>query len=398
MKRLAFFLTFTLTFTFIASPIASAAPKAVAVKKLNLLALNQETEKFVISGKTIVTIGNTDGVNSNVLVTGLDSNGVQIWQKIIDSGADEVALAATTDPSGNIWLAGASAPLVASDSATAPIQAENPDGVVVEPSTTLRGDMNLLTFWKISATGAVAATYTSALPAPAFINAISANNSGVSIVGSVQEKPFVQSISAQGIFGKAINIGSAKTSLNAIVRNADGTVSVFGSSSETLGGKKLAGRRDGVLIKVSKTGIIATVVRSSAPKADRSWIAADNSLALTGYVKTGKVIETAFTKFTSTFAPSWTLRVASLGTSAVVSAGTTTYGAFSSTSTVTSVSGWRPTAPSVLLLAFDAKGVISNAYSSSEILEPISLAYSKDLGLIGLARTTEQTLTLFKLS
>lgn len=162
-----------------AAPVASAAPKAVAVKKLNLLAVNQGTEKFVISGKTIVTIGNTDGVNSNVLLTGLDGNGVQLWQKTIDSGADEVALAATTDLSGNIWVAGASAPLIASDTATAPVQAENPDGVVVEPSTRLRGDMNLLTFWKISATGDVVATYTSALTAPALINAISANNSGV---------------------------------------------------------------------------------------------------------------------------------------------------------------------------------------------------------------------------
>ena len=84
MKRLAFFLTLAL----IAAPVASAAPKTVAVKKINLLAVNQGTEIVVITGKTIITIGNTDGVNSNVLLTGLDSNGVQIWQRTIDSGAD----------------------------------------------------------------------------------------------------------------------------------------------------------------------------------------------------------------------------------------------------------------------------------------------------------------------
>jgi hypothetical protein len=398
MKRLTFFLTFAITLTLIAAPVASPAPKTVAVKKLNLLAVNQGIEKVVITGKTIVTVENSDGMNSNVLLTGLDVTGVQLWQKTIDSGADEVALAATTDSLGNIWVAGASASLVASDSATAQVQAENPDGVVVEPSTKLRGDMNLLTIWKISATGDLVATYTSALAAPALINAISANNSGVSIAGIVQEKPFVQSANSLGVFAKPTFIGSAKTSLNAIVRQTDGSVSVFGSSSETLGGKKLAGRRDGVLIKVSKTGTVASVVRSSAPKADRSWISADNSLAVTGFVKTGKVVETAFTKFTSAFAPTWTMRVPSLGASALVSAGTTTYGAFSSNSSVTGVSGWRPTAPSVLILAFNAKGVIANAYGSNEISEPISLAYSKDLGVIGLARTTEQTLTLFKLA
>lgn len=394
MRRLALFLTLAL----IAAPVASAAPKTVAVKKLNLLAVNQGTEIVVITGKTIITVGNTDGVNSNVVLTGLDSNGLQIWQKTIDSGADDVALAATTDSLGNIWVAGASAPLVASETATAPVQAENPDGVVIEPSTTLRGDMNLLTFWKISAAGDLVATYINALTAPALINAISANNSGVTIAGIVQERPFIQSANSLGVFGKPTFIGTAKTSLNAIVRHTDGSVSVFGASSETLGGKKLAGRRDGVLIKVSKTGTVASVVRSSAPKADRSWIAADNSLALTGFVKTGKVIETAFTKFTSAFAPMWTMRVPSLGSSAIVSAGTTTYGAFSSNSSVTGISGWRPTAPSLLLLTFDAKGVVASAYGSNEISEPISLAYSKDLGLIGLARTVQQTLTLFKLS
>lgn len=394
MKRLAAFLALTL----IATPVASAAPKPVVVKKLNLLAVDQGTERFVVTGKTIVTVANSDGLNSNVLLTGLDGNGVQIWQKIIDSGADEVALAATTDPSGNIWLAGASAPLVASDTATAPIQAENPDGVVLEPGTKLRGDMNLLTLWKISAAGDLVATYTSALTAPALINAIAANNAGVSVTGIVQERPFIQSASSLGVFGKPTFIGTAKTCLNAIVRNSDGSVSVFGSSSETLGGKKLAGRRDGVLIKVSKTGTVTSVVRSSAPKADRSWIAADNSLSLTGFVKTGKVVETAFTKFTSAFAPTWTMRVPSLGSSAVVSAGAITYGALSSNSAVTGVSGWRPTAPSLLLLSFDAKGVVANAYGSSEISEPISLSYSKELGLIGMARATNQTLSLFKIS
>lgn len=393
MKRLAIFLSLLL----VGVTPALAAPKSVAVKKLNLVAINQDAEKLVITGKTLVTVGNTDGMNSNILLTGLDSNGVQIWQKTIDSGVDEVALAATTDPTGNIWLAGASSAIVASESSTAPVQAENPDGVVVEPVAKLRGDMNLLTFWKVSALGDLLATYSVAQSAPALISAISANASGVSVVGSLQGKPFIQSVRPQGVFGKLITIGTSKSSLNAIVRHSDGTISVFGSSAETLGGKKLAGLRDGVLVKISKAGAVASVVRSSAPKADRSWIAADSTLALTGYVKSGKVVETAFTKFTTAFAPSWTLRVPSLGTSAVISAGATTYGAFASNSGVSGVFGWKPTAPSLLMLSFDSKGVVSGAFGSSEITEPIALAYSKELGLVGLAKTTSQSVSLFRL-
>lgn len=393
MKRIAIFLALLL----LGTSQAVAAPKSVAVKKLSLIPVNQGAEKLVITGKTLVTIGNTDGVNSNILLTGLDATGTQLWQKTIDSGVDEVALAATTDPSGNIWLAGASSAIEASESATAQIQVENPDGVLVEPASKLRGDMNLLTFWKVSSAGDLVATYTAVQSAPALINAISANASGVSVVGSLQDKPFIQSITSQGVFGKLISIGTSKSSLNAIVRQSDGTLSVFGTSAETLGGKKLAGIRDGILIKISKTGAVASVVRSSAPKADRSWIGADSSLALTGFVKTGKVIESAFTKFTSAFTPSWTLRVPSLGTSAVISAGTTTYGAFASNSAVSGVIGWKPTSPSLLLISFDSKGVITGAFGSNEITEPIALAYSKEFGFVGLAKTSSQSLSLFKL-
>ncbi|QLL23135.1 hypothetical protein DLE03_01890 [Actinobacteria bacterium IMCC25003] len=393
MKRIAIFLALLL----LGISQAVAAPKSVAVKKLSLIPVNQGAEKLVITGKTLVTIGNTDGVNSNILLTGLDATGTQLWQKTIDSGVDEVALAATTDPSGNIWLAGASSAIEASESATAQIQVENPDGVLVEPASKLRGDMNLLTFWKVSSAGDLVATYTAVQSAPALINAISANASGVSVVGSLQDKPFIQSITSQGVFGKIIPIGTSKSSLNAIVRQSDGTLSVFGTSAETLGGKKLAGIRDGILIKISKTGAVASVVRSSAPKADRSWIGADPSLALTGFVKTGKVIESAFTKFTSAFTPSWTLRVPSLGTSAVISAGTTTYGAFASNSAVSGVIGWKPTSPSLLLISFDSKGVITGAFGSNEITEPIALAYAKEFGFIGLAKTPSQSLSLFKL-
>ena len=393
MKRFALFLVLLIAGT----PSAVAAPKAVAVKKLNVIA-TVDAESMVISGKTIVTVSSTDGSNSNILLTGLDISGTQQWQKTIDSGVDEVALASTVDPTGNIWIAGASAVPIATDSATVQVQAENPDGVVTEPISKLRGDMNFVTLWKVSPVGDLLNTYTLAQSAPALINAISATNSGVSVVGQLMDKPFALSASSTGVFGKVFSIGTNKTQFNAVVRHSDGSVSIFGSSSEALAGKKLAGVRDGVLIKLSKTGAVASLVRSSAPKADRSWLAADSTLALTGYVRTGKVMESAFTKFTTAFAPAWTMRVPSLGSSAVISSGNTTYGAFSSNSAVSGVTGWKPTSASVLLLAFDNKGVVTSAYGSSEISEPISLAYSKELGLIGFAKTANQTVALFKLA
>ena len=391
MRRIAVFLVLLL----VGTPPAVAAPKSVALKKLTIVATVAGAEKLVVSGKTLVTVSNSDGPNTNILLTGMDIKGVQLWQKTIDSGSDEVALATAVDPLGNIWLAGAASSITAPESATAAIQAENPDGVVAEPTTKLRSDLSVLTLWKVSALGEVLATYSSAQLSPPLINSISVNSSGVSVVGQLQDKPFLLSANNAGTFGKLISIGTAKTQLNAVLRHGDGSISVFGSSAETLGGKKLAGVRDGVLIKVSKTGAIASVVRSSAPKADRSWLAADSTLALTGYVKSGKVIESAFTKFTTAFAPTWTLRVPSTGSSLVQSAGSTTYGALQSNSAVSGVTGWRPTAPSLLLLSFDAKGVVTSASGSTELTEALSLTYSKDVGLVGLARTSAQSVAIF---
>ena len=394
MRRIAIFLVLLLVGT---TP-AVAAPKSVALKKLTIVATVAGAEKLVVSGKTLVTVSNSDGPNTNILLTGMDIKGVQLWQKTIDSGSDEVALATAVDPLGNIWLAGAASSITAPESATAAIQAENPDGVVAEPTTKLRSDLNILTLWKVSALGEVLATYSSAQLSPPLINAISVNSSGVSVVGQLQDKPFLLSANNAGTFGKLLSIGTAKTQLNAVLRHGDGSISVFGSSTETLGGKKLAGVRDGILIKVSKTGTITSVVRSSAPKADRSWLAADSTLALTGYVKSGKVIESAFTKFTTAFAPTWTLRVPSTGSSLVQSAGSTTYGALQSNSVVSGVTGWRPTAPSLLLLSFDAKGVVTSASGSTELTEALSLTYSKDVGLVGLARTSAQSVAIFTIA
>ena len=380
------------------SPIAHTATKSVAIKKVDVLTTAPGAEGLLITGETLVTFVNTGGVNSNIALTGLDPSGAQLWQKTIDSGADEIALAGAVDSSGNLWLAGASAQVVAAETTTVQLPPDNPDGVVAEPVTKLRSDMSLLTIWKLSPTGDLLATYSLTQPTPALISAISANASGVSLVGRLADQPFALSMSSTGAFGKLITIGTSKTQLNAVVRSADSTMSVFGSSSETLGGKKNSGIRDGILIKINKAGAVTSVVRSSAPKADRSWNYSDVSLTLTGYVKTGKKIESAITKFTAAFAPTWTIRIPSSGASMVATGGALTYAALGSNSVVTGVSGWKPTTTQLLLLAFDSKGVIASAYGASELSNPLALAYSKEIGLYGLAEGTDGSLSIFHIA
>ncbi len=379
-------------------PLASAATKSVTVKKLDVITAAPGAEGLLISGKTLITYVNTGGSNSNIVLTGLDPSGVQQWLKTIDSGADEIALAGAVDSNGNLWLAGASAPVIAPDTATVQLPADNPDGVVAEPLTKLRSDMNLVTLWKLSPTGDLLATYSLAQPTPALINAISVNATGISLVGRIAEKPFALSITATGAFGKLVSIGTSKTELNAVVRSPDGSFNVFGTSSETLGGKKNVGIRDGILAKINKAGAVTSVVRSSAPKAERSWNYADSTLALTGYVKTGKKIESAFTKFTAAFAPTWTIRIPSNGTSMVTTGGALTYAVLGSNSAVTGVSSWKPITNQLLLLALDSKGLIAAAYSAPELSNPLTLSYSKDIGLYGLAQGSDGSVSIFHIA
>ena len=380
------------------SPTASAAPKAVAVKKLDIVASAVNAEGLVATGKTLVIYSNTGSTNSNIELTGLDVAGVQQWVRTIDSGADEIATAATVDAAGNIWLAGSSAAVTVPESATAAIAAENPDGVVAEELPKVRSDMNQITIWKLSPVGEPLATYLSPQNSPALISALSVNSSGISLVGVLADRPFLISANPTGVFAKPLFIGTNKSALNAVVRSPDGSVNLFGESSETLGGKKLAGTRDGILVKVSKTGAITTVVRSSAIKAQRSWLAADSTLTLTGYVKSGKVIESAFTKFNSSFAPTWTMRIPSTGSSTVLTAAGTTYGALSSNSSIKGVTGWKPTSPTLLLATFTSKGVMTGAYADSQLSAPISLVYTKELGLCGLAKGSGESISMFRLA
>lgn len=379
-------------------PTASAAPKAVAVKKLDIVASAVSAEGLVATGKTLVTYSNTSSTNSNIELTGLDVAGVQQWVRTIDSGVDEIATAAAVDAAGNIWLAGSSAAVTVTESVTAAIPAENPDGVVVEELPKVRSDMNQITIWKLSPIGELLATFLSVQTSPALVSALSVNSSGISLVGVLADRPFLISATPTGVFAKPLFIGTNKSALNAVVRSPDGSVSLFGESSETLGGKKVAGARDGILVKVSKAGAITSVVRSSAIKAQRSWLAADSTLTLTGYVKSGKVIESAFTKFNSSFVPTWTMRIPSTGSSTVLTAAGTTYGALSSNSAIKGVTGWKPTTPTLLLATFTNKGVMTGAYADSQLSAPISLVYTKELGLCGLARGSADSISIFRLA
>ena len=394
MKRIALLLVMSVAL----APSAQAVQKKVAVKKVTTVLSVPGAEMLAVSGSSIITIATVDSQTTDIVLSAVNGAGVSLWQKVIDSGVDEVAMATTVDGAANVWLAGFSSQVKSASTETASVIAENPDAITLEAAEELRGDLNVLTVWKISPVGELLATYTSQYDLPGLINSISVNKSGLSIVGVLSEKPFLQNMSAAGEFSQQASIGTSKTTINTVVRNSDGSSSLFGSSTETLGGKKLAGIRDGVLVKTSKSGAIASVVRSSAIKGDRSWLSADSSLLLSGYVKVGKTTETAITKFTSTFVPTWTIRFASTGQSRAITGAGISYAAMGSKSAIASITGWKPSKAQLLVVVFDAKGVMTSAFGSSELSEPLALAYSKELGIVGLALNADQAPAIFRIA
>jgi hypothetical protein len=392
MKFLAVVVAALLAF----STPAEAAQKRIAVKKIEKIAATSGAELLVANGSSIVTISNVDSTTSDIALSAIDISGAALWNTVVDSGGDEIAMASARDNAGNLWIAGFSATPAPQESATSTSVAENPDSVVVEPTQDSRNDLNRLTIWKVSSSGELLETFNSPENLPGLINAISVTSSGASLLGQYNQRSFIQNVSPSGAFGKVLYIGTPKTTLNSVVRNSDGSASAFGFSTETLGGKRLAAKQDGVLIKVSKSGALTSVVRSSAIKAERSWLSADFNFLLSGYVKTGKKIETAITKFSPAFAPVWTLRVPSTGESRAITAGKSSVLALSSNASVPSLIGWNPTKAGLLLLTFDGKGLITAAKGSSELITPIALSYSKEVGAVGLAKSSDGSVTLFK--
>ena len=369
------------------APSADAAPKTVAIKPMAQIAQDVTAEGMAVTSKYVVTYANIVGKSCDIKVRAIDFAGTEIWSKTIDSGWDEAATVIAVDAQGTIWLAGNSAAAPVVETMTVTAGALNPDSVVIESATALRPDMKNIALWQLSSNGDLLSQSNSTALQPAIVDAISVNSTGASVLLSRESGQSLASVKA-GVFGKEANLGTSKSKFKTLQRGLDGSTYLFGSSSETLGGKKLVGKVDGILMKVAKTGSIASVVRSSAANATRDWQSATASIFLTGVVKTGKTTETAVTKFTSAFIPTWTARFVSTGLSlAAPGANGSVFAIFEPTSLPNGVSGFKVNKGQSVVLGFDNKGVISGAFSSPQLTSPIATGYSPDSGLIVLTVT-----------
>jgi hypothetical protein len=362
-----------------------AAPKAIAASEITKVAPIAEHEGIAISSQGITIFSNAE---KKVLISSLDFTGAEKWKLTVEGASDQIAMAATSDKEGNIWLAGLTSAVGVYETQNAMSNPVNVDGVVVEQVPEIRSELNCLTLWKISSAGALIGTYSESATSPLLITAISYSSSGISILGDRGAGTVLISATLSGKFSAAKTIGTAKSAFTSIVRNPDGSAQIYGSSSESLGGKKLVGVRDGILAKVNKSGALTSVVRSSANRATRSWQSATSSYFLVGDVKVSGKNETAFTKFNSSFAPTWTLRLPSQGAQlAAIGANGAHYALFNSTSSIPGVTGWKPSTATPIAIRFDSKGLITQAFKSSQVKNATSMAFIAGVGLVVVSQT-----------
>lgn len=363
-------------------PSAQAAPKSIAIKPFVQVTKDVSAEGMVVTGKAIITYANIVGQSSDIQLRAIDFAGVQIWSKTIDSGRDEVATAISVDTQGSIWVAGNSASTTLSETITAVAGSLNPDSVTVENPVELRGDLKITSLWQLSPLGDLLSQIDLKTTQPALVDGISLNKTGASVLLSREGGQSLALVKA-GKLEREIKIGTFKSKFSTIFRGADGSTSLFGSSSETLGGKKLAGKVDGILLKVSKAGSVSTVVRSSAAGAIRDWQSATATNFLTGVVKSGKSTETAMTKFNSSFVPTWTTRFPSSGTSlAAPGANGSVFAIFEPTTALKGVTGFKQRKGQSVALHFDSKGILIGAFTDLLLSTPFAAGYSAESGLV----------------
>ena len=386
MKR---FVAFVVLASLVIVPVSQAAPKKISVKPMQLLTTigtPDEVSGAVVSGKSIIIFGTK---SSKAYARAIDRTGKELWNLTLDQSAASVATSAAVDSAGDIWIAGATPLALGLNPPASTAAPVNPDNAVIPPSVFI-GDLQAVSIWKVSAAGALLFTNTLPTSSVLFPTAITVDKNGASVVGIIANEKgnagFLANVDATGAFSKLLQIGAVSTTADAVARHGDGSFTVAGSSAETLAGKKVAGITDGILVKVSKALKITSVVRSSVAKGKRIWNSASNSLLLAGEVVAGGKTESAITKFSLAYAPSWSYRFASTGPTLSASA---TQAFFISTGAVAQLN-WNPKTPTPLLLTFDSKGLITAADSGPiGQKEVLGLLISKEFGVLALTSSTE---------
>jgi hypothetical protein len=262
-------------------------------------------------GAGFITALAVDG--EGVVVAGVSQNQLSITRNI--QAEPTPSPTETSAPPTAAASPSASPSLSPSPARTVPLV--NPDNVIPETSKPLRENIKNIFLTRIDNSGKL-------------INAFNTENSRdfipISIATSISTKStnyFVvgnESSAANESRGglylfksngsvNPFTFGGNKTSFKRVVVNSASTITVVGSSAETLAGRAVVGKVDGVILTISQSnGALTKVLRSSGKGATRSWDFASGNLLVSGTSRSGSLREGVVTSFSTKGAVSWTTR------------------------------------------------------------------------------------------
>jgi hypothetical protein len=395
MKARRLFLS-VLLLAFIATPIADAAPKKIAVKVLlpsGTVNGVSSLASFAISGNLILILDSDTESVTNPVLRAFASDGSKKWELSIDSGNGSFASAIAADAIGNIWVAGASGvtptpALVSLESNT--VKALQTDPFLLDPESPLRPDLTQLTLWQVSNSGAVIQKFTKDFTSALLPTGISISGGQIGVIGimatATTNLSFYINCSTTGAFSNQVAIGKSDAEIDKVLQKSDGSALLLGSSTSSIQKEKLIGKRDAFAISLSKSGSILQVLRSSNKLSMRTWQSATTSLFLGGSATLGKKREAVMTKFDNKFKPLWTQRFPAIGGAIVVAPDSKrNFSAFTSTAAIAQLGNWKPISGQVVILNNDLKGIVQGGYAPKGAINSRFFGFTPELGVILIA-------------
>ncbi len=338
---------------------------------------SDQISDVVLTPVSAILIGTTESPNStwisgslsgssDAFVASYSSIGAPLWNLRLGQASSEIATSAVIDVDGSIWVVGASSGSVVSSSTPTPSKILNPDNVILDQSTTTSTPMNRIRVWQISNTGILLNTFEFVSENVANPKKILITGSNLSIVGTIYGKAVSQGfylpVTKNGAFSPLVKIGSKSTQLNDAIANADGTLTVVGTSGDLLLKSKSLSKSDAITLRITSLGEVQQVARATLKNTTRAWDSIDDGLLQAGAVRYSNKTEAAITKFSALGKPTWNFRYSAKST-ALAADGKNAWVTFVSSGAITGVPSWKPKNPTPVLLGLGKKGEVVAPYT-----------------------------------
>lgn len=333
---------FSKILAFISAIIISSSPATAATKIPNL----ELNNSFLISNASEVTaflrvqdnwvVAGSDSDNQSWLAL-YDQKGSEIWRIFpmsVGNGGAGFITAAEVD-SREILIAGLSqspielqavaapevlptaspsaTPLIA-PTATKSVPLVNPDNVVSTPVLPLRKDIKNLFLARIDLSGKIAKIINTEnksgfLPNSIAVSTLNTFLAGNELNSEKRSRGAIWKFNSEG-FAETFVFGESQTVFNQAIATSSKSLTIIGTSAETIAQRKVVGKSDGIILTISQTsGKVTKLIRSNGKAALRSWDSVSGNLQVAGTSRVGTTREAVFTSFTPKGVVAWSARL-----------------------------------------------------------------------------------------